>query len=308
MKRRDALLLAAAAALRPSAAAAMPAQPFVMTEVAPDSFVRPGVHQEATAENADGIANIGFIIGRDCVAVIDPGGSRLDGDRLRASIRARTDRPIRYVIMTHLHPDHVFGAAAFADDAPVFVGHARMEGMLVQRGEFYRNALADILGIDEAGDYAKPGLLVSDEAALDLGGRMLKLRAHPTAHTDNDLTVLDATAGLLWLGDLLFVDRVPALDGSIRGWLEQTAALRASPAHRAVPGHGPASIEWPAAAGAQERYLGGLMRDIRAIIARGGDIESAVVSVGQEERANWALFDDYNGRNVTAAFKELEWE
>jgi len=308
MKRRDALLLATAAALRPHVAGAVPHQPFVMTEVAPDSFVRPGVHQEATAENADGIANIGFIIGRDCVAVIDPGGSRLDGDRLRASIRARTDRPIRYVIMTHLHPDHVFGAAAFADDAPVFVGHARMEGMLVQRGEFYRNALADILGIDEAGDYAKPGLLVSDAAALDLGGRMLQLRAHPTAHTDNDLTVLDATAGLLWLGDLLFVDRVPALDGSIRGWLAQTAALRASPAHRAVPGHGPASIAWPAAAGAQERYLGGLMRDIRAIIARGGDIESAVVSVGQEERSNWALFDDYNGRNVTAAFKELEWE
>ena len=202
MKRRDALLLATAAALRPHAAGAVAHQPFVMTEVAPDSFVRPGVHQEATAENADGIANIGFIIGRDCVAVIDPGGSQLDGDRLRASIRARTDRPIRYVIMTHLHPDHVFGAAAFADDAPVFVGHARMEGMLVQRGEFYRNALADILGIDEAGDYAKPGLLVSDEAALDLGGRVLQLRAHPTAHTDNDLTVLDATAGLLWLCEI----------------------------------------------------------------------------------------------------------
>jgi quinoprotein relay system zinc metallohydrolase 2 len=309
MRRRDALLLATATALRPLGALAAPAAaPFTMTGIAPGSYVRQGVHEEATPANQDGIANIGFVIGGSAVAVVDPGGSRADGERLRASIRARTDLPIRYVIMTHMHPDHVFGAVAFADDKPLFVGHARMAGMLVQRGEFYRNALADALGIEEAGDYAKPGLLVDGTAALDLGGRVLRVQAHPTAHTDNDLSVLDEATGTLWLGDLLFVDRVPALDGSIRGWLDQTAALRASPALRAVPGHGPASVPWPAAAQAQERYLGGLVRDIRAIIARGGDIEAAVATVGLEERGRWALFDDYNGRNVTAAFKELEWE
>jgi hypothetical protein len=54
--------------------------------------------------------------------------------------------------------------------------------------------------------------------------------------------------------------------------------------------------------------LGGLVRDIRAIISHGGDIEKAVATAGQAERANWVLFDDYNGRNVTGAFKELEWE
>ena len=67
-------------------------------------------------------------------------------------------------------------AEAFADDNPTFVGHARMLAMLVQRGEFYRNALADVLGIEAAGDYAKPGLLVSDTAELDLGGRLLHER------------------------------------------------------------------------------------------------------------------------------------
>ena len=222
-----------------------------MQEVAPGIWVRQGVHEEATdAANQDGIANIGFIIGRDAVAVMDPGGSLADGQGLRAALRARTDLPIRYVVMTHLHPDHVFGAAAFADDSPTFVGHARMAGMLVQRGEFYRNALADVLGIEAAGDYAKPGLLVSDTADLDLGGRTLHVRAHPTAHTDNDLSILDGQTGTLWLGDLLFVDRVPALDGSILGWLKQIEALRAVPARLAVPGHGPASVSWPAAADA----------------------------------------------------------
>jgi len=303
--RRDALLLALAAAAGPARAA--PAGHAVQ-EVAPGVWVRPGVHEEATAANQDAIANIGFIIGRDAVAVLDPGGSLADGQGLRAALRARTDLPVRYVVMTHLHPDHVFGATAFADDNPVFVGHARMGGMLVQRGEFYRNALADVLGIEAAGDYAKPGLLVQDTAVLDLGGRVLQVRAHATAHTDNDLSILDAQTGTLWLGDLLFVNRVPALDGSILGWLRETAALRATPAQRAVPGHGPAAVAWPDAADAQERYLGGIVRDIRAMLRRGGDIETAVAEIGQAERGNWLLFDEYNGRNVTAAFKELEWE
>ncbi len=310
MRRRDALLLATLAALRPNRgiSASAPAAPFTMTEVAPGIHVRRGVHEEASVANQDGIANIGFVIGGTGVAVLDPGGSRADGERLRASIRKRTDLPIRYIVMTHLHPDHVFGAIAFAEDKPVFVGHAHMAGMLVQRGEFYRNSLADVLGIEEAGDYAKPDLLIEDAMTLDLGGRSLRLQAHPTAHTDNDLSILDETTGTLWLGDLLFVDRVPALDGSILGWLAQTKALRNSPATRAVPGHGPVVVPWPAAALPQERYLGGLVRDIRAIISHGGDIEQAVATVGLAERDDWALFDDYNGRNVTSAFKELEWE
>ncbi len=316
MNRRDALLLATFAALRPARvlSAPVPVLPFTITQVAPGIYVRQGVHEEATVANQDGIANIGFIVGSAAVAVMDPGGSRADGERLRASIRNQTNLPIRYVVMTHLHPDHVFGAGAFAADKPVFVGHARMEGMLVQRGEFYRNSLADLLGIEEAGDYAKPNLFVTDDTMLDLGGRSLRLHAHPTAHTDNDLSILDEATGTLWLGDLLFVDRVPALDGSILGWLAQTAALRtpaalrASGAARAVPGHGPAAVPWPDAAMAQERYLGGIVRDIRAIIARGGDIEQAVATVGLAERDRWLLFDDYNGRNVTGAFKELEWE
>jgi len=310
MRRRDALLLATLAALRParSIAATIPVLPFPMTEVAPGIHVRQGVHEEATVENQDGIANIGFIVGGNAVAVLDPGGSRADGERLRASIRELTELPIRYVVMTHLHPDHVFGAIAFADDKPVFVGHARMAGMLVQRGEFYRNSLADILGIEEAGDYAKPDLLVDGSATLDLGGRILRLQAHPTAHTDNDLSILDEATGTLWLGDLLFMDRIPALDGSILGWLAQTKALRSAPATRAVPGHGPPVVPWPDAAAAQERYLGGLVRDIRAIISQGGEIEQAVATVGLSERGEWVLFDDYHGRNVTGAFKELEWE
>src|SRR5579872_4005501 len=122
--RREALLGVGACCVSNMAAAiSEAAQPFGVAEVAPGIHIRRGVDEDATLANDDAIANIGFIIGRDCVAVMDPGGSLRDGARLRATIRKMTALPIRYVLMSHVHPDHIFGAGAFKQDDPQFVGH-----------------------------------------------------------------------------------------------------------------------------------------------------------------------------------------
>jgi quinoprotein relay system zinc metallohydrolase 2 len=267
------------------------------------------VHEEASAGNEDAIANIGFIVGGDTVAVVDPGGSFAEGKALRAAIRLRTDRPIRYVILTHVHPDHIFGAAAFREDHPDFVGHAKLPGALAQRGDYYLRRLRGALGDAAAGtEVVVPTVLVSDRTELDLGGRRLTLRAHGPAHTDNDLTVFDENTRTFWLADLLFVDRIPVIDGSILGWLKQLDELAAIPADRAVPGHGPISVPWPSAAEPERRYLAAVAHDTRAAIKAGIGIASAYREVAQSERGHWLLFDDYHPRNVTASYKELEWE
>src|SRR5882757_8746034 len=284
-------------------------QELEVTEIAPGLFVHNGVTALMTRENDGAIANIGFIIGESAVAVIDTGGSVREGQRLLAAIRARTDRPILYVIYTHGHPDHVFGSAAFLSDGTVFVGHRNLPRALATRGQFYIEAFRRIMG-DQLLDEVRmipPTLLVDGTVTLDLGSRILTVRSWPTAHSDNDVSVLDEQTRTLFAGDLVFLTHTPVLDGSIRGWLRVIDELSTLPAQRVIPGHGPVS-EWPSALADQRRYLETLASDVRALIARGEPIRVAADTAAVSERSRWQLFDDYNARNATTAFSEIEWE
>jgi quinoprotein relay system zinc metallohydrolase 2 len=285
-------------------------EPLPVEEVAPGVFVHQGEVSLMSAENRGGIANVGFVVGDETVAVIDTGGSVAEGRALLAAVEGVTGLPVRYVINTHMHPDHVFGNAAFAATGADFVGAARLTDALAAREQHYLAANRDLLGDALADDIriVLPTLTVADTLTLDLGNRRLVLRAWPAGHTDNDLTVLDEETGTLFAGDLVFLDHIPALDGSIRGWLEAIQSLAEIPAKHVVPGHGPAVAPWPEALEPERRYLEAVTAGVREMIDAGESIAGAPEKVAREERERWRLFDEFHARNVTAAFAELEWE
>jgi quinoprotein relay system zinc metallohydrolase 2 len=304
--------LAAAALGRGAPAGAIP-EPLPVREVADGHFVHVGAHEMTDAGNAGDIANCGFVVGRDGVAVIDSGGSPSVGARLLQAVRRTTDRPVRWLINTHMHPDHVFGNVALktaGGEPAALVGHAKLEAALRARSDTYLDRLAERLGAAAARRarlYATD-LAVADTHRLDLGDRALELTAWPTAHTNNDLSVRDRSTGTVWTGDLVFRTRVPAIDGSVLGWLDVLGALRARPAGTIVPGHGRPAAGWAAALDDQERYLRTLVDDVRAVLADFGTIDQAVATVARGEAGRWALFEQYHARNVTTAYAELEWE
>ena len=301
------LLFALMGAGAPSQAQQAPA--FELEDIAPGNVVHYGALEDRSRDNLGDQANIGFIVGSRCVAVVDTGGSFRVGEQLRGAIRTRTDLPVCYVIMTHVHPDHVFGAGAFRADNPIYVGHENLPRALQQRGKFYLNALKRDLGDLAGGTEVVPAtLLVKDELKLDLGGRTVVLRAWPVGHTDSDLTVFDEQTGTLWASDLLFLQHTPVVDGSIVGLLSVIEQLRALPARHFVAGHGRTALLWPEALEPERRYLELILSETRRALKQRKTIQEAVDTVGVSEEPNWVDFELFHRRNVTAAYTELEWE
>jgi quinoprotein relay system zinc metallohydrolase 2 len=293
-----------------SLSAAEAVTPFAVSEVAPGVFVHIGAIALMNRDNEGAIANVGFVVGAKSVAVIDTGGSVQEGRALLAAVRAHTTIPIGYVINTHMHPDHVFGNAAFVNMGAVFIGHKKLPRSLTTHGRYYLANFQELLGDALMADVEiiAPTQTVDDSFDIDLGDRRLTLKAWPTAHSDNDLTVLDHRSGTLFAGDLLFVRHVPVIDGSLKGWLAVLDGLAQVPAQRAVPGHGPLVTQWPQGLADERRYLDCLASDLRAAIKHGIQMTTAVKTACAAESERWELFDAYNARNATAAFAELEWE
>ncbi|MCO5064476.1 MAG: quinoprotein relay system zinc metallohydrolase 2 [Rhizobiaceae bacterium] len=310
--RRHLLQLATSAAASVFVPAPVRAQDLALSlkPVGDGIFAFSGTDELMTPANHGAICNVGLVVGTDAAAVIDSGGSYVEGAALLDAIRGLTDRPIRYLINTHMHPDHIFGNAAFKGTGATIVGHRNLPAALEARGEFYLHSFRRQIGDElmRGVEIIPPTLLVDDRMDLDLGGRTLHLRAWRPAHTDNDLTVLDSATNIFFAGDLVFLGHLPTLDGSLLGWMRQLDELAAVSASSVVPGHGPSPSPWPQSLDPERRYFEVLATDLRKSIKDGVPLAKAVKTAGQSERARWKLFDDYNERNATTAYAELEWE
>ncbi len=280
-----------------------------IAEVAQGIYVHFGKHEMPNKTNHGAIANIGFIIGNNCVAVIDTGGNPEQGFALKKAITKITDKPVCYVINTHVHPDHIYGNIAFKSDKVKFIGHNKLARAMSTRGQYYIDKAVDQLDIKLAAKHIiPPDMPVKKKLIIDLGGRKLTINAHPTAHTDNDVTVFDGRTQTLWMSDLLFLEHLPVIDGSLLGWLKELNRMEKKTYKTVIPGHGPVVTDWPKSLQPEKKYLQTLLSEIREMIKQGKFLEEAVKKVGYSERKKWKLFDQFHKKNVTTAFAELEWE
>jgi glyoxylase-like metal-dependent hydrolase (beta-lactamase superfamily II) len=267
-------------------------------------------------ENRGWNGNAGFIVTRDGVIVIDTLGTPRLGRRLLATVQAITELPVRYVIVTHNHPDHAYGVAAFQQlDGVTVIAHA---GMLdyagtetQQRSVDYRRGL---LGADMEGfEPVRPDVLIGgerfDRHRIRLGGEIVDVYNAGSHHSHGDLVVHQVNAGILWIADLAFNQRTTYMgDGDSGQMLEAQAWLMQHfpDAGLMVPGHGSAQTRpFPMVAKTRD-YVERMREAMRTAVANGVSLLDATQ---QTEFVDWKdtrLYESNQRANAGFVYREME--
>ena len=280
-------------------------------EVAPGIYVHQGEHLDVDETYHGDIANIGFIIGEDAIAVIDTGGSLKVGSELELAIKKISNLPIRYVINTHVHLDHIYGNAVFKKDGIDFIGHIELPKAMLSRKEFYERTNLRYLKIPpEESILIAPNILIkaNESKNFDLGNRIIKITGYPISHTNTDITVEDIKTKTLWAGDLLFIERLPSIDGDIHGYIAVIDEILKLDFDLVIPGHGTPTQKWKEAFIKERNYLEILRNEIRAAIDNDQDLQLTIETAAQSESKKWELFEIQNARNINMVFPMMEWE
>mgnify|MGYP002035333696 FL=1 len=284
-------------------------QDFNLTEIAENNYVHFGKHVSIEDKDNEDIANIGFIVGTNCVAVIDTGGSISIGNKLKKSIRGITKKPICYVINTHVHYDHILGNKAFTDESPDFIGHKDLAEAINQNRDFFLNQFRNNLTSDpKNSDIIEPNILIEKTKKLELGERSITLIPFATSHSHNDLIVIDNKTKTLWAGDLIFRERIPSLTGSLKGWLKSINKIKELDIKVVVPGHGSVASSLDKAIKQQQDYLTLLLNKTRKAINEGKFINEAMENIDKDNEFRWLLHEYQHSTNVSRSYTELEWE
>lgn len=283
------------------------AEHFDPQPIAPGVYAVIGDTGQASPKNAGHTSNQGFIVADRGVIVIDSGGSDAQGQKILNAIRRVTSKSVLLLINTHAGPDHVLGNSAFRRANIPILGHREADRLMAERCSICLKNLTAVLGRQRmAGtEVARPDELIDKTTTLSVGGRVLDVLYFGQAHAPGDIAVFDRKSGVLFAGDLAYVDRLPELrDASIRNWIRALEKLHRLPLSRFVPGHGPVSS--PGRLSESLTYLDGLLARVGMSYRKGESLAEASETVALPSFRGWALYDTLHPANVHYVYLELE--
>ncbi len=264
-----------------------------------------------TGRGVEGRPNAGFVVTDEGVVVIDALGSPGDGARLLATIRKITPQPVRWLVLTHHHPDHHFGAIVFRRAGARVVAHPDSRVLAAEAGA---DALVEdwtrVMGAKAMRGFEfanAPDHPVTGTDTLRLGGRTLVLRHPGAAHSPGDLIVWLPEERVLFAGDLLVEDGVTmVVDGDSHVLLRALDGLDTLDASAVVPGHG-AIPERPAALTALTRqYLADIQRRMREAVEQGVPMQRALAALPPADSLRPVSLASRRRRNAVRVYLEEE--
>ena len=268
-----------------------------------------------SAANQNFISNAGFVVTPAGVVVIDALGSPPLARRLLAEIRRITPQPVRYVILTHYHADHIYGLQVFKEAGATVLAHAGAREYLASDAARQRLAASRqelFPWIDENTRLVEPDrwLGVPDpqaETTLELGGVRLLIRPVGPAHSPEDLVVYLPDRAVLYGGDIVFRGRIPFVgQADSRAWIAALNQLLALKPKVLVPGHGAASTDPEADITLTRDYLLYLRERMGAAAREMEPFEEAYARTDWSRFAGLPLFQAANRINAYNTYLLME--
>jgi glyoxylase-like metal-dependent hydrolase (beta-lactamase superfamily II) len=252
-------------------------------------------------------ANAGFVVGDSAVLVVDTFETAEAARLLLSEIQKVTPLPVKYVVNTHYHLDHVVGNGVFVEHGAVVIAHQNVPGWIrTENLKFFgKDIKPEQRSLVEG--LVPPQVTYSESVRLDLGGRTALVRFFP-GHTGGDSVVTIPDAKVTFAGDLFWRETLPNLiDATTKAWIETLGELASSrPGDAFVPGHG--GVGTAADVGAFRAYLTDLRGWVQASEAQGKSGEELVTDVLAQSKpkyGTWQFFDFFSRKNVIDVDAEL---
>lgn len=253
------------------------------------------------------VPNVGILVGDDSVLVVDTGMGPANAAIVLDEVRKITDKPVRYLVSTHFHPEHNFGAQAFPEETVIIYATAQYQD-LKNKGQRYIDWFVDMFGDDVRGLLESVELIVPDvtfesKAEINLGGLVVELlHFGKPAHTNGDTLVYLPEAKILFAGGLVPTRFFPIMadaDSSGRGWIESLEAIERLEIDIVVPGHG--ELTDPGQIQAVKSYLSGLESRVAQLRAGNRSLEQIQATLTHEFEATYPDWEDSYWINSSVA-------
>lgn len=299
------IALAACAAAWAGSSRAMDPRP-----VAPGVYAVIGDLGPQTRANGGLNANLGFVVGANEVLVINSGPSNQAANGLRDAIRTVSDKPIRWVVNLNSQSHYWWGNRLFEEAGATVIAHPNATRLMHEQAGMQRETLEALLGHGFSGTLAAfPSDHVDSQRRIDLGGTQVQLLHLGPAHTPGDLVVWLPKERILFSGDLVYVERLPAVlpFSSTKDWLSAFAKMESLDPLKVVPGHGVVTT-LPRARSDTRDYLLHLRKEAGVAMKAGLSPSEAATRIDQARWKDLVNFEALAKRNASQVFIEIEKE
>jgi glyoxylase-like metal-dependent hydrolase (beta-lactamase superfamily II) len=249
-------------------------------------------------ERVNLVPNIGIVVGRDGVLVIDTGMGPKNAETVLAEVKKVSQKRIAYLTVTHFHPEHGMGAQSFPAGTTIIYPKAQKDE-LMEKGKSiitmfngFSPAIADLL---KSVRITPPGITFDSEAEIDLGDFSVRLLHWGPAHTRGDEFVFLPEQGILFGGDVVvnrFFPIMPDSDSSGTNWIGMLERMEKLNPKVVVPGHG--EVGDASLITRMREYLVFLRDQVQEMKTQGSSMEDVEKKLEPEVRAKYKDWDNPN--------------